>query len=136
MPRASPLVGYGRVGRLVADMLKRHDIPFIAVDGDPLLVGQARAEGAPIYWGNAQRAEFLRRCGIARARALVVTINAHKVVEEIVAAGRAERADITIVARARDALHATHLYKLGAAIVRSCACRPWCADRLCHRVCA
>lgn len=108
------VVGFGRVGQLVADMLTRHKIPYIAVDGDPLIVGRARSEGAPIYWGNAQRPEFLRRCGVGRARALVVTINAPKAAEEIVAAGRAERADLTIVARARDAAHATHLYKLGA----------------------
>ncbi|MCB1544540.1 MAG: potassium transporter TrkA, partial [Rhodoblastus sp.] len=32
------IVGYGRVGRLVSDMLARHDIPFVAVDGTPQLV--------------------------------------------------------------------------------------------------
>jgi len=108
------VVGFGRVGRLVAEMLKAHNIPLLAIDEDPNVVAAARREGFPIYWGNATRPDFLKRCDIAHARALVVTINSPKRVEQIVAAGRAERADLTIVARARDALHATHLYGLGA----------------------
>ena len=40
------IVGYGRVGRLVGEMVALHDLPFIAVDGDPRLVRRER-EGAP-----------------------------------------------------------------------------------------
>ncbi|MEA2860251.1 MAG: hypothetical protein QOC72_2290, partial [Methylobacteriaceae bacterium] len=57
--------------------------------------------------------EFLQRCGIGQAAALVVTINAPRAAEEIVAIARAARPDLTIVARARDAHHATVLYGLG-----------------------
>ena len=35
-------------------------------------------------------------------------------VDDLVAAARAERADLLIVARARDAAHAAHLYRVGA----------------------
>jgi CPA2 family monovalent cation:H+ antiporter-2 len=108
------VVGYGRVGKLVADMLTAHKIPLLAIDEDANIVAGARRDGLPIYWGNATRADFLRRCDIAHARALVVTINSPRRVEEIVRVGRAERADLTIVARARDAGHATLLYELGA----------------------
>ena len=108
------VVGYGRVGRLVADMLTAHKIPLLAIDEDANIVACARRDGLPIYWGNATRPDFLRRCDIAHARALVVTINSPRRVEEIVRVGRAERADLTIVARARDAAHATLLYELGA----------------------
>ncbi len=108
------VVGHGRVGALVADMLTRHDIPYIAVDGDARLVKKMRDEGRPIYFGDASRPDFLIRCGIAGARALVLTMDAPKAAELVVAAARVQRPDMTIVARARDALHATHLYELGA----------------------
>ncbi|MDB5571216.1 MAG: Sodium/hydrogen exchanger [Hyphomicrobiales bacterium] len=108
------VVGHGRVGALVADMLTRHDIPYIAVDGDARLVKKMRDEGRPIYFGDASRPDFLLRCGIGEARALVLTMDAPKAAELVVAAARAQRPDMTIVARARDALHATHLYELGA----------------------
>lgn len=108
------VIGYGRVGRVVADLLRAHNIPMLIIDEDAQIVAQARREGAPVFWGNGTRPDFLRRCDLPHARALVVTINAPRRVEEIVALARAERADLTIVARARDALHATHLYGLGA----------------------
>jgi len=107
------IVGYGRVGRLVSDMLKRHDIPFVAVDGTPQLVAEARADGVEIYWGDATRVGFLERVGLAGARALVVTMDAPPAVEKVVTLAHAARPELTIVARARDAVHATHLYELG-----------------------
>ena len=107
------IVGYGRVGQLVGEMLRRHDISFVAVDDDAKLVARERKAGLDLYWGNAARPEFLQRCGIAQAAALVVTINSARAAEEIVALARAARPDLTIVARARDAHHATVLYSLG-----------------------
>ncbi|MEA2834557.1 MAG: monovalent cation:H+ antiporter-2, family, partial [Methylobacteriaceae bacterium] len=104
------IVGYGRVGQLVGQMLARHDIAFVAIDDDPKLVARERQAGAYVYWGNAARPEFLQRCGIGQAAALVVTINSPRAAEEIVAIARAARPDLTIVARARDAHHATVLY--------------------------
>lgn len=108
------IVGYGRIGALVGDMLTRHDVPFVAIEEVVSIVTEARGQGVEIYWGNATRREFLRRCGIAQARALVVTVQNARAAEEIVQIAHDMRADLTIVARARDARHATALYKLGA----------------------
>jgi CPA2 family monovalent cation:H+ antiporter-2 len=107
------IAGYGRVGRLVGEMLKRHKIPFIALDSDPVRVAEQRRLGNPVYFGDSSSTELLRRCDIATARALVVTLDSSLGVEAVVQAARAERADLTIVARARDARHATELYEMG-----------------------
>jgi CPA2 family monovalent cation:H+ antiporter-2 len=106
------IVGYGRVGQLIGHMLARHDVPYLAIDSDANLVTRERRDGKPIFYGDATRVELLRRCGIATAPALVVTMDAPAAVEAIITAARAERPDLTIVARARDASHATKLYKL------------------------
>jgi CPA2 family monovalent cation:H+ antiporter-2 len=111
--RKAIIVGFGRVGQLVGEMLKAHHISFLVVETNPALVRRFRRQGFEIYWGNAARPEFLSRSGIAKARALVVTIDAPETSEEIVAAARGLNADLTIVARARDAEHATLLYELG-----------------------
>lgn len=107
------LVGYGRVGALIGDMLTVHNIPYIAVDSDAALIARERQAGKPIYFGDATRPEFLRRCGIAEARALVVTMDAPRANEAVVEAARGLRKDLTLVARARDADHARILYNLG-----------------------
>jgi CPA2 family monovalent cation:H+ antiporter-2 len=106
------VVGYGRVGQLVADMLMRHNLEFVAIDADPALVARERARGVMIYYGDATHAELLRRCGLQNARALVVTLDSAEPVNSVVRAARSERSDLTIVARARDAAHASELYKL------------------------
>ena len=107
------IAGYGRVGRLVGEMLARHKIPYLALDADAARVSEHRRLGSPVYFGDSANAELLRRCDIAHARALVVTLDNPRAVEAVVEAARAERADITIVARARDARHATALYEMG-----------------------
>jgi CPA2 family monovalent cation:H+ antiporter-2 len=106
------VVGYGRVGQLVADMLTRHKLEFLAIDADPALVARERSRGKAIFYGDATQVELLRRCGIKRARAIVVTLDQPDAVESAIRAVRSERPDVTIVARARDAAHATALYEL------------------------
>jgi CPA2 family monovalent cation:H+ antiporter-2 len=107
------IAGYGRVGRVVGDMLARHKIPYMAIDVDASLVAGLRRAGAPVYFGDGSYIEFLRSCGIERARGLVVTLDGPSAVEAVVSAARRIRPDLTIVARARDAKHATDLYRLG-----------------------
>jgi CPA2 family monovalent cation:H+ antiporter-2 len=108
------VVGYGRVGLLVADMLARHDLPWVAIDRDAKLVEAGRMRGHTVFYGEASRPDFLNRCGLANARAVVVTMDSPEAVEAVVATARQERPDLVIVARARDARHAKALYALGA----------------------
>ena len=107
------VAGFGRVGRLVAEMLERHKVPYLALDMDPARVAAERRAGKPVYYGDGSQPEFLRACGIERARGLVVTLDVPSAIEAVVAAARALRPDLTIVARARDARHASALYDLG-----------------------
>jgi monovalent cation:H+ antiporter-2, CPA2 family len=107
------IVGYGRVGALIGDMLDRHAIPFIAVDSSAGITSQARVDGKPVYYGDASRPEYLRRCGLETARAVVVTMDSTVANEAVVETTRRLRPDITLVARARDADHARALYALG-----------------------
>ena len=107
------IVGYGRVGELIGDMLDMHQVRYIAVDSDARLVARARAAGRPVYYGDASRPDYMRRCGVETARAVVVTMDSPRANEAVVEATRDIRKDVTLVARARDANHARALYGLG-----------------------
>ncbi len=107
------VVGYGRVGKLIGEMLKENGIDYVAVEADPEIVARERKAGSPIYYGDATRSEFLRRCGIANAKAMAVTVNAPGKITEIVQAAKRERSDLRIIARARDERHAKQLYGEG-----------------------
>lgn len=107
------IAGFGRVGRLIGQMLEEHEISYIAVDTDPQVVAHERKAGKPIYYGDASRPEFLRACNIEQVQVIAVTMDQPKKVEDVIVAARAERADIKIIARARDDRHAIKLYGLG-----------------------
>jgi len=107
------IAGFGRVGHLIGKMLEEHDIAYIAVDTDPAVVAAERKLGKPIYYGDAARPEFLRACNLDHMKVIAVTMDQPKKVEDVTVAARAERADIKIIARARDDRHAVKLYGLG-----------------------
>ena len=108
------LVGFGRVGRLVGEMLTRHEIAWVAIDRSPRLVHRGRQDGHEVFFGDASHPELLRRCGLMTAPAVVVTMDAPEAAEAVVASARGLRPELVIVARARDARHAGKLYALGA----------------------
>jgi CPA2 family monovalent cation:H+ antiporter-2 len=108
------LVGYGRVGRLVGEMLSRHQIDWVAADRNAGEAEAGRRAGQAVFFGDAARPEFLERLGLGGARALVVTMDSPDGAEAVVLAARSLRPDLVIVARARDTRHAARLYELGA----------------------
>jgi CPA2 family monovalent cation:H+ antiporter-2 len=105
------VIGHGRVGQLVCDLLDQHDVPYIATDRDTEIVDRFRSKGRPIYYGDASHPHFLRRCGLDEASGVIVTLDT-AAVDDVVRAVRARRPDVLIVARAHDAQHARHLYTL------------------------
>jgi CPA2 family monovalent cation:H+ antiporter-2 len=108
------VIGHGRVGRIICDVLQKQGRSFIAIELDPDEVSRARANGRNLVYGNAARHEFLQKCGLAEAPVVVVTMHDPAAAERVVAAVRAERADVPVIVRARDAAHAVRLLKLGA----------------------
>ena len=108
------IAGFGRVGQTVASMLDAHKVPYVAIDSDANRVASQRRQGKPVYFGDMTQIALLRRVHLDTARALVVTLDNTEAADTLVAGARAERSDLLIVARARDAAHAAHLYRTGA----------------------
>jgi CPA2 family monovalent cation:H+ antiporter-2 len=107
------VIGCGRVGRLVSEMLTRHQVSHIIVESDPGVVTEYRKAGLPVYFGDAKNPVFLQRCGLAHAKGVIVTVNKPSAADAIVTSVREQRSDIVIVARAGDETHARRLYQLG-----------------------
>ncbi len=112
--RCAIVVGYGRVGKVVCSALRGQHVSYIAADSDAQAVIADRRAGHEVYFGDAADPEFLKVCGIDDAAGVVITINARHTIDDIVAYVRSIRPDIPIIARARDADHACHLYAIGA----------------------
>ena len=108
------VIGFGRVGKLVADMLVTHGQPYVAVESNIDTVAVARRQGYKVIYGDISRPETLDKLHLGYARALILTMDQPVLAEHIVKRVRAWLPDITIVARARDPDHAARLYQAGA----------------------
>ena len=108
------VIGFGRVGRMVADMLKVHGQRYLAVDADIDNVVDARGAGHPVLFGDVARAELIDRLDLTRARALILTMDDPVLTVRLARRMRALAPDLPIIARARDPQHAAELYRAGA----------------------
>ena len=108
------IIGFGRVGRLVADMLTAHGRSYLAVDSSIDTVVAARREGFPVIFGDVSRAELVDRLRLGHAQALVLTMDNPVLTVRLTKKVAGWCPDLIIVARARDAQHAAELYKAGA----------------------
>ncbi|HSM40465.1 MAG TPA: monovalent cation:proton antiporter-2 (CPA2) family protein [Afifellaceae bacterium] len=111
------VVGYGRVGQMLGSVLSAEAIPHVGLDVDANLVARFRAAGAGVFYGDARQPEIIRKFGIDRASALVVTIDNPETAEGVVAAARRHWPHIVIYARARDRAYAARLIARGASHV-------------------
>lgn len=107
------IIGFGRVGELVADMLSRHDRPYLAIEADIDAVTRARAEGHNVVFGDIVRRELVDRLDLGHARALILTMDDPVLTVRLTRQVRAQFPDLPIIARARDPGHAAELYRAG-----------------------
>ena len=107
------VIGFGRVGRMVADMLKIHGQRYLAVDADIDNVADARRAGHPVLFGDVARAELIDRLDLARARALILTMDDPVLTVRLARRMRGLAPELPIIARARDPQHAAELYRAG-----------------------
>ena len=85
LSRQVVLVGYGRVGRRIAQVLREQHIPYVVAEQNRELVDALRRDGVPAVTGDAQTAEVLIQAHVARAAMLVIaipdTVNVRRMVE-------------------------------------------------------
>ena len=105
--------GFGRVGRIVADMLREHDRPYLAIDSDIDTVRKAQAAGYSVLFGDVARPELADQLKLGHAAALVLTMDDPVQAARIARRVRGWVPDLPIIARARDTAHAARLYKAG-----------------------
>ncbi len=108
------VIGFGRVGILVADMLKVHDQPYLAVENNVDAVIAARREGYNVIFGDVAKPQTLNRLHLDNAKGIVLTMNDPVLAAKVTKRIRSQFPVLTIVARARDADHAAELYLAGA----------------------
>lgn len=111
------ILGFGRVGCMVADLLQTHGRSYVALDSNIDLVTEARREGYDVMFGDAGRPDTLERLRLGHVQALIITMDDPVLSVRLTRRARSWLPDLPIIARARDTDHAAQLYKAGASDV-------------------
>ncbi len=113
-PGQVAILGFGRVGRMVADMLEAHGKDYLAIDADVDGVSAAREEGYDVLFGDVAHPDLLDRLRQRDPGAFILTMDDPVLVRQLTRRLRRIFPDLPIIARARDTQHAAELYKAGA----------------------
>lgn len=114
MHRHVVVVGVGRGGQHLVEVLRTLKAPHLAVDADWSRLEPLAAAGTPTLYGDAANSTILEHAALDRARALVVTVPDETAASIIVAAARDLAPEIPVIARAATESGARHLQELGA----------------------
>ena len=108
------LVGYGRVGRLVAEGISGEARQMVIVEERADLARSAREIGHEVVEGNASSMDVLEEAGIGEATRLMIAIPEGFEAGVIAQHARQRNPDIQILARAHSDEEVDHLEKIGA----------------------
>jgi CPA2 family monovalent cation:H+ antiporter-2 len=108
------LVGYGRVGRVVADGLQEAHDPFVVIEDADARVASAREKGIEVIVGNAASPDVLTLANVEHAQCLLIAIpNAYEA-GQTTEQCRKLNPTIRIIARAYSEDEEDYLTRLGA----------------------
>jgi monovalent cation:proton antiporter-2 (CPA2) family protein len=108
------LAGFGRVGARIAAILSAAGVPYIAIDMRQERVKAARAQGFPVFFGDASNVKVLKASGADNAKMIVVALDNPEQVSRLVPAVTQYYPDMPIHTRAKDRLHCAELITSGA----------------------
>lgn len=111
------IAGFGRVGQIVARVLRVHHINFVALESSARQVDFVRRFGNQVYYGRLDNLALLHAAGIDKAKLMVLAIDD---VEDSIRTAQMVRRhfpNLPIFARARDRMHAYRLMDLGIELV-------------------
>ena len=108
------LVGYGRVGRHIAEALTEAGIPFVVAEENREIVERLRAQGQATVLGNAVEPLTLVQAHIANARMLVIATPQTLEVRQMIETARLLNPNIEVAVRSHNEQEALLLEREGA----------------------
>ncbi len=108
------IVGFGIVGRAVAQAAITAKIPYLVIEANYTTVQQEKQKGTNILFGDASNIHLLEKAGLSRARIIALTFPQATDAVTIIRSVRKLHPDIPIIARSLFASQMTLLYSAGA----------------------
>ncbi|WP_299507642.1 monovalent cation:proton antiporter-2 (CPA2) family protein [uncultured Roseobacter sp.] len=116
------IIGFGRVGQLVAQPLLAEGVSVTLLDSNADRIHEAGKFGCRVHYGDGTRRDVLRAAGASDARMILVCTNAPVVTDRVVALVQREFDQARLVVRAWDRVHALRLKEADVdAVIRETA---------------
>jgi glutathione-regulated potassium-efflux system protein KefB len=112
------IAGFGRVGQIVARVLRANHISFTAIESSIDQVEVSRRFGSKIYFGDPSRSDLLRSAHIDKAEVFVVATDDPEANIRTARLVRRMYPQLKVLARARNRQHVFRLMDLGVGVVR------------------
>ena len=96
------VVGFGKVGKMVARLLEAEKVNYIAIDINPNHVIHERKDGFPVYLGDGSNVDILDSVGLKRSKSVIITINNEVTLKRCSKVIRDHMPDIPVIVRAKD----------------------------------
>jgi CPA2 family monovalent cation:H+ antiporter-2 len=96
------ICGFGRVGQTVSRFLKQDNIPFVAIDTDPLRTSKARDAGEHILFGSSRQTELLKAANLDEAKLVVIAFGEDRQSIEVIKKVRSLSETVPILVRTRN----------------------------------
>jgi monovalent cation:proton antiporter-2 (CPA2) family protein len=108
------MIGFGRFGQLVAQVLLRQGVSLTLLDSDVRRIEEAARFGARVFYGDGTRLDVLRAAGAEKVRMILVCTHRPEATTRIVQVVREAFPELPCIARAYDRPHALQLLAAGA----------------------
>ena len=111
------VVGFGRMGQIISQVLMNSGVEIVAIDRDPGHIRNAERFGFQVYYGDGSRLDMLMNAGAADAKAIILCMDHPESVNLAVTVLREKLPNVNILAVAHDRLHEIELRKLGPDVI-------------------
>lgn len=103
------LIGFGRFGQVVSQLLLARDMDVTIIDSDPNRIRNARDFGFKIYYGDGTRLDVLRASGADKTSVIAICVDDPKMANRMVELIKSEFHQAKILVRSYDRVHAREL---------------------------
>ena len=111
------IVGFGRVGQIISQVLNSSGVDVTAIDNNASHIRNAEQFGFKVYFGDGSRLDTLMTAGAMNAKSVILCMDDTEAVNRAVSALRERNPGLTIIVAAHDRMHEIELQPLGADVI-------------------
>lgn len=111
------IAGFGRLGKIVADLLKHNRVSFVILDLNVQKVSEGRKLGLPIFVGDIKRTDIISAVGGDRAKVILIAIEKQSFATKVAIAAQRMFPDAQVIVGVTEENYAEKLIQAGVKVL-------------------